>query len=89
MYRRTYCGSTIDTSKFNVFVSGLEFEDSYNSATAYQAGDVVTYGGYNYVAVQQSTGQTPYNNATYWEVLTTGFKMSWCMLVQLHTKLVM
>ena len=37
--------------------------------------DVVTYGGYNYVAVQQSTGQTPYNNATYWEVLTTGFKM--------------
>ena len=56
--RRTYCGSTIDTTKFNVFVSGLEFEDSYNSATVYQAGDVVTYGGYNYVAVQQSTGQT-------------------------------
>ena len=67
--------STIDTSKFNVFVSGLEFEDSYNSATAYQAGDIVTYGGYNYLAEQQSTGQTPYNNATYWKVLTTGFKM--------------
>lgn len=67
--------STIDTSKFNVFVSGLEFEDSYNAGTAYQAGDVVTYGGYNYVAAQQSTGQTPYNNASYWTVLTTGFKM--------------
>ena len=67
--------STIDTTKFTLFVSGLEFEDSYNSATAYQAGDIVTYGGYNYVAEQQSTGQTPYNNASYWTVLTTGFKM--------------
>ena len=67
--------STIDNTKFTLFVSGLEFEDSYASGTAYQAGDIVTYGGYNYVAEQQSTGQTPYNNASYWTVLTTGFKM--------------
>jgi len=46
---------------FSVYSEGLQFEDSYNAATVYQQGDVVTYGGYSYVYVQsnESSGNTP------------------------------
>ena len=71
-----YGGATLDETKFSAFTDGLEFENTYSSSTAYQSGDIVTYGGYSYVAEQQSTGQkTPYNNTSYWKVLTTGFKL--------------
>ena len=70
-----YGGATLDETKFSAFTDGLEFENTYSSSTAYQSGDIVTYGGYSYVAEQQSTGQTPYNNTSYWKVLSTGFKL--------------
>lgn len=67
--------STLNESNFSLFLPGLEFEDTWSSGTAYQKGDIVTFGGYSYVCALQNTNQNPYNNTTYWEVLTTGFKM--------------
>jgi len=62
-------------ANFTVYSEGLQFEDSYNASTLYQKGDVVTYGGYSYAYINdnESTGQTPADNA-YWDVITTGFK---------------
>jgi hypothetical protein len=62
-------------ANFTVYSEGLQFEDSYNASTLYQKGDVVTYGGYSYAYINdnESTGQTPADNA-YWDVVTTGFK---------------
>ena len=68
-------GATLDETKFNVFVPGLEFEDSWNVATNYQSGDLVTYGGYVYVAQEQNVGVTPTDASSEWEILTTGFKL--------------
>ena len=66
--------SAFDETKFNVYTEGLQWEDSYNPATNYQTGDVVTYGGYTYVAIQETpAGNTPTDNA-YWDVVTTGYK---------------
>ena len=59
-------------SNFILFVGGLEFEDSYSAGTLYQPGDVVRYGGYNFVATNETTGNLP-TNTLYWEVLSTGF----------------
>jgi hypothetical protein len=39
--------------------AGIEYENVWNTTTAYQAGDVVTYNGIDYLAVNPSTGQTP------------------------------
>ena len=60
---------------FAVYSEGLQFEDSYNASTLYQKGDVVTYGGYSYVWINnnEGSGQTPADNS-YWDVITTGFK---------------
>ena len=66
--------SAFDETKFSVYSDGLQWEDSYNPATNYQTGDVVTYGGYTYVAIQETpAGNTPTDNA-YWDVVTTGYK---------------
>ena len=53
--------ANFEQENFTVYSEGLQFEDSYNAATLYQKGDVVTYGGYSYVYVQadEATGQTP------------------------------
>jgi hypothetical protein len=50
---------TADQANWAVFVPGLEFEDSWSSATNYQIGDFVTYGGYGYVAKTNSLNKTP------------------------------
>tara|TARA_B110000902_G_scaffold63943_1_gene75749 strand:+ start:4925 stop:10420 length:5496 start_codon:yes stop_codon:yes gene_type:complete len=65
---------TADSSSWSQFVEGLEFEDSYNVATAYQAGDIVNYGGYQYVAITNHTGTVPTTGSqTDWDLFSTGF----------------
>jgi hypothetical protein len=43
------------TVNFSRLVDGLEFANSWSNSTAYAVGDVVTYGGYTYVAKQTIT----------------------------------
>ena len=53
-------------------VGGLEYESTYDPATTYQRGDIVQYGGYQYINLQTSTGNKPIDT-NYWEVLTKGY----------------
>jgi len=64
-------GSTVN---WQVYSEGLQWEDTYNGSTTYQDGDVVSYGGYTYVYVNDTpaSGQTPTDNS-YWDVITTGY----------------
>ena len=62
-----------DETKFTEFTDGLQFEDAYNSSTVYQEGDVVTYGGYAYIATVEVSAVTPSAAASQWDVLAPGF----------------
>ena len=62
-----------DETKFTEFTEGLQFEDSYNASTVYQDGDVVTHGGYAYVATTEVVGVTPVASASQWDTLAPGF----------------
>ena len=76
-YRTTIAHTStgaFDPLNFELFVSGLVFEDTWNIATEYQPGDIVSYGGYTYVATSIHTGSTP-NTLADWEIVTTGFKV--------------
>ena len=64
---------TNNEANTTIFVGGLQFEDTFNSSTIYQVGDVVRYGGYNFIATNDTQGNIP-TNTTYWAVLSTGFK---------------
>lgn len=69
-------GASFAPANFISYVNGLKFEDSWDQTTEYQNGDIVTYGGYSYVAIATSIGSAP--NTTIgqnWEILTTGFKV--------------
>jgi hypothetical protein len=71
----TSTGTTIDTGNFSIFVNGFQFEGSWSAASEYQIGDVATYGGYTYTAIQNSGAsnpQTPSTATSYWKVFTTG-----------------
>ena len=67
--------ATFDLTKFNQFVLGLEFVDSWNSATSYVVGEIVTYGGYSYVAQTNNNNSTPSPTSSDWDVVTTGFNV--------------
>jgi hypothetical protein len=75
----TSSGTTIDTNNFSIFVNGFQFEGSWTSSGSYQVGDVVTYGGYTYTAIQNSTSsspKTPSTQTAYWKVFTSGLNYS-------------
>jgi hypothetical protein len=44
-----------DAANWAQYVEGIEYENEWNPATAYQPGDVVKYGGNNYIAKTQHT----------------------------------
>ena len=60
------------------FVEGFEFDNSWNNSTVYQPGDVITYGGYAYIATTNHSGVAPTdptNGSTNWDLYQTGFKL--------------
>ena len=59
---------------WNTYSEGLVFEDSWVLGTAYQKGDIVTYGGYSYVATQDNSSIQPNTNDTIWDIVTTGYQ---------------
>ena len=63
-----------DETKFELFVAGLVFEDTYDANTTYQPGDIVSFGGYTYVATSIHSSSSP-NLLNDWEIVTTGFKV--------------
>ena len=62
-----------NSAKFTLFLPGLEFEDSWSAVTQYQTGDIVTYGGYTYVAKVDNLNKIPSSNTAEWDVVTTGY----------------
>jgi hypothetical protein len=71
--QHTSTGTTLDNTKFSVFVNGFEFQNSWSSTTNYIVGDTVTYGGYTYTAIQNGLNQIPSTQTAYWQPFTTGF----------------
>ena len=62
------------TANFSIWVAGLQFYNSWTSGTTYQPGDLVTYGGYVYVAQTVSSNvSAPTQNSADWLPFTTGF----------------
>jgi hypothetical protein len=68
--------SSFDETKFSAYTEGLQFEDSWSAGTAYEKGDIVTYGGYAYVAAQEvAAGQAaPVASGANWDLVVPGFK---------------
>jgi hypothetical protein len=66
-----------DLANWTQFVEGIEFENDWGSGNTYQPGDVVRYGGNQYVATINHTsilGQDPVQNPSNWNLFSEGFR---------------
>jgi len=59
---------------WETFVEGFEFEDDWSSATIYQPGDVVRYGGNQYVSLTNHSNQNPVTSTTNWNLFSEGIR---------------
>ena len=69
-----------DAANWNQFIEGFEYESTWNGSTVYQPGDVVKYGGNQYVAKLYHSGSTnPSTDSTNWDLFSEGFdfKNTW------------
>jgi len=72
--------SDVNSGYWDDFVEGFEFENIHNISTEYQAGDVVVYGGNQYVAKTVHTGTIPTaSGQTDWDLLAQNlnFQSDW------------
>jgi hypothetical protein len=64
--------------RWSQFTEGTEFEDTWNNSTLYQPGDIVRYGGNQYIAKTVHTAaaatETPTTQPSRWDLYTEGFK---------------
>lgn len=68
-----------DESNWTVYVPGLGYEEVWDSFVEYSRGDIVLYGGYSYVALENNLNSIPSVNGILqdtgnWELLTIGYK---------------
>ena len=67
--------TTFNTSNWDLYTSGFEYEYSWSSTSIYQPGDVVRYGGYLFVANLHSVNVIPSQNAVTWSYLHLGTRI--------------
>ena len=60
--------------RWTQFVEGIEYEDTWAGGTLYQPGDIVRYGGNQYIAKNIHSGITPSTGTSNWDLYSEGFK---------------
>jgi hypothetical protein len=76
LHTSTASFTTDSATYWSQFVEGLEFENSWSSGTTYQPGDVVRYGGNQYIAKTNHINQTPSTSTANWDLFQEGISFS-------------
>jgi len=66
----------VDINNWSSFVEGLQFENTWSSATSYQPGDIVRYGGNQYVATTVNLAAVPSTSTANWDLFSKGFSFT-------------
>jgi len=68
-----------DSAYWAQYNEGFEFEGDWSSGTAYQPGDVVSYGGNRYVSKSLNTAANPLTSTSDWDLFSEGlsYQQSW------------
>ena len=63
-----------DIANWTKFVEGFQYENDWSPFVKYQPGDVVRYGGNQYISRTNHIEQLPTNNTDDWNIFTEGFR---------------
>ena len=64
-----------DSASWEKFVEGFQYEAEWNWESAYQTGDVVKYGGNQYISKRDNTDKIPSTETTDWDLFSEGFNL--------------
>jgi len=65
----------VTANRWSQFVEGFEFEDDWSDSTVYQPGDIVRYGGNQYVAKTNHSNTTPTTpGQSDWDLFSEGLR---------------
>jgi hypothetical protein len=64
-----------DGSNWVKFVEGFQYENDWSPIRSYQPGDVVRYGGNQYISTTTNTGLIPTDNSDDWPLFSEGFRL--------------
>jgi len=64
----------LDSTYWEKFVEGFQFESEWDATRQYQTGDIVTYGGNQYIAISDNQGEFPSTATTEWQLFSQGLK---------------
>lgn len=73
---KTSGNAPTDTAYWRLMVEGFSFDGVWDSATTYNIGDGISYGGVVYIAQSQSTNKNPgiAANSSYWSTFVDGIQ---------------
>lgn len=63
-----------DLSNWEKFVEGFQYESEWNGNRNYKTGDVVKYGGNQYIAISDNSGEFPSTATSDWQLFSEGLK---------------
>lgn len=63
-----------DLANWEKFVEGFQFEDEWSPFKKYEKGDIVRYGGNQYIAIFDSEDEVPTQAETKWNLFSEGLK---------------
>jgi len=63
-----------DESNWEQFVRGFQFESEWDTYKNYQVGDIVRYGGDQFIAKTNHTTKNPFTSTDDWDVFSKGLK---------------
>jgi hypothetical protein len=63
-----------DIGNWAQFTEGMEFENAWSNVTTYQPGDVVRYGGNQYISKTVHSNSNPVTGTANWDLFNEGFK---------------
>ena len=62
-----------DLASWSKFADGIQFESTWSAITVYQPGDIVKYGGNQYIAKTNHSNSVPTAGNTNWDLFSGGF----------------
>ena len=63
-----------DTAYWTKFVDGFQYEDIWSHEYSYQIGDIVKYGGNQYIALAENLNKIPSTQTDDWSLFSEGFR---------------
>lgn len=63
-----------DSAKWSKFVDGFQYESRWSGPANYQPGDIVAYGGNQYIAKTENTGARPPASTSDWDLFSEGLR---------------